>query len=216
MIPLTLTGITYSQASSGAYALILSEQPNTDSVEDEVKHPNRKLPIIIGSWEAQSIAEAFQNDIMPKRPLTHDLFATFAHSFGIKIEKVVIYKLLDGIFYSTIYAVRENDGIGVELDSRTSDAVALALRFHAPIFTYPFILDVAGVLFRTKEDIRKTYDCKNEEESEKDESVVTNEENVFAGMDIDGLYTALEVAVKTEDYEQAASIRDEINNRKLM
>ncbi|MDD4819269.1 MAG: DUF151 domain-containing protein [Flavobacteriales bacterium] len=213
LIPLILTGITYSQASSGAYALILSEDIGG------VGHTQvRKIPIIIGEWEAQSIAEVFQNDTVPKRPLTHDLFATFARAFGVEVEKVVIYKLLDGIFYSTIHAVRTSNGEKVEIDARTSDAVAMALRFHAPIYTYQSILDVAGVLFRTKEDMVKAQVSDNEEDKilTEVENEKTTVKNHFSDMDIDTLYSELETAVKSEDYEQAAVLRDEINNRKAM
>ena len=116
LIPLTLTGITYSQAHTGAYALILGEGGAS----------SRKLPIIIGAWEAQSIAVALQGDIVPKRPVTHDLFYTFAVNFGIRVTSVLIYKLLDGIFYSSVTAV-DRSGIERQIDSRTA-----AIRINLP------------------------------------------------------------------------------------
>ena len=123
LISLKVKGISYSETQSGAYALILSE-----------KDGNRKLPVIIGGFEAQSIAIAIEDEIKPSRPLTHDLFKNFANKFDIKIKKVIIHKLLDGVFYSSI--ICEKNKIEEVIDSRTSDAIALALRFNAPILTY--------------------------------------------------------------------------------
>ena len=127
LISLKVKGISYSETQSGAYALILSE-----------KDGNRKLPVIIGGFEAQSIAIAIEDEIKPSRPLTHDLFKNFANKFSIKIKKVIIHKLLDGVFYSSI--ICEKNKIEEVIDSRTSDAIALALRFNAPILTYNSIL----------------------------------------------------------------------------
>lgn len=214
LIPLTLTGITYSQTHTGAYALILSEEA-----------ASRKLPIIIGAWEAQSIAIALQGDIMPKRPMTHDLFYTFAVNFGIRVTGVVIYKLLDGIFYSSVTAV-DRSGIERQIDSRTSDAVALALRFHAPIYTYGSILDQAGIYFQTRYD--SPADFSEEANLSPDETAgradtdnvehraaakINLPENDFNGINTEDLYKKLEEAVRSEDYEQAARIRDEIRDR---
>lgn len=215
MIPLTLTGITYSQASSGAYALILSEPSDGDGDMTYMKNSGRKLPIIIGSWEAQSIAEAFQNEPKPKRPLTHDLFTIFAASFNVYIEKVVIYRLLDGIFYSMIYAVNQADGRVVELDSRTSDAVALALRFHAPIYTYEDVMDVAGVYFKTKKDNKKNMedDMNDIPTWDIDDGFIKKTLRPYSDVESDELYALLEKAVQEEDYELAAILRDEIKTR---
>ena len=130
LIELKVNRISYSQSQNGAYALILEE------VEGE-----RKLPIVIGGFEAQSIAIALDKNIEPPRPLTHDLFRNFSKTFEIKLNKVIIHKLIDGIFYSSI--IFERDKIEEILDARTSDSIALALRFDAPIFTYSKILDKA-------------------------------------------------------------------------
>ena len=132
LVKLTIKGISYSQTQNGAYALILNE------VDGE-----RKLPIVIGAFEAQSIAIALEKEIKPPRPLTHDLFKNFADRFDIVVKQVIIHKLVDGVFYSSI--ICERDKIEEIIDARTSDAIALALRFNAPIFTYKNILDKAGI-----------------------------------------------------------------------
>ena len=215
LIPLTLTGITYSQAHTCAYALILGEGGAS----------SRKLPIIIGAWEAQSIAVALQGDVVPKRPVTHDLFYTFAVNFGIRVTGVLIYKLLDGIFYSSVTAV-DRSGIERQIDSRTSDAVALALRFHAPIYTYGSILDQAGIYFQARYDDAADISDESgvredepdgdapEEDMEHPAAIRTNlPENGFDGVSTSDLYEKLEEAVQNEDYELAARIRDEIKDR---
>lgn len=215
LIPLTLTGITYSPAHTGAYALILGENGSS----------SRKLPVIIGAWEAQSIASVLQGDAVSKRPMTHDLFYTFAVNFGIRITGVVIYKLLDGIFYSSVSAV-DRDGIERQIDSRTSDAVALALRFRAPIYTYGSILDQAGIYFRTcgdsPQEASGTDDAQTDDSATQDimdgierraAAKIIPPENDFGGMPTEDLYKKLEEAVLSEDYELAARIRDEIKDR---
>ena len=131
LVKLTIKGISYSQTQNGAYALILNEVDG-----------DRKLPIVIGAFEAQSIAIALEKEIKPPRPLTHDLFKNFADRFGIIVKQVIIHKLVDGVFYSSI--ICERDKIEEIIDARTSDAIALALRFSAPIFTYKNILEKAG------------------------------------------------------------------------
>ena len=136
LVKLTIKGISYSQTQNGAYALILNE------VDGE-----RKLPIVIGAFEAQSIAIALEKEIKPPRPLTHDLFKNFAERFDIIVKQVIIHKLVDGVFYSSI--ICERDKIEEIIDARTSDAIALALRFSAPIFTYKNILDKAGIFLKT-------------------------------------------------------------------
>src|SRR5699024_5519846 len=132
LVRLNIKGISYSQTQNGAYALLLSELEG-----------DRQLPIVIGAFEAQSIAIALEKDIKPPRPLTHDLFKNFADEFSITIKQVIIHKLMDGVFYSSL--ICERDKIEEIIDARTSDAVALALRFDSPIFTYKNILDKAGV-----------------------------------------------------------------------
>ena len=204
LVRLNIKGISYSQTQNGAYALILSE------VEGE-----RKLPIVIGAFEAQSIAIALEKEIKPPRPLTHDLFKNFADRFEIVVKQVIIHKLVDGVFYSSL--ICERDGIEEIIDARTSDAIALALRFRAPIFTYKNILDKAGVYL--KSDVNK------EDEDEEKESIIV--EDLFSGevnvhssdpdykkLSLTELNNILEQAVNNEDYEKAARIRDEISKRK--
>ena len=123
LIQLTIKGISYSQTQSGAYALVLSEIEGS-----------RTLPIIIGAFEAQSIAIALETEIRPPRPLTHDLFKTFSDTFKINIKEVIIHKLVDGVFFSSLVCARE--GVEEVIDTRTSDAIAIAVRFNAPIYTY--------------------------------------------------------------------------------
>lgn len=204
LVRLNIKGISYSQTQNGAYALILSE------VEGE-----RKLPIVIGAFEAQSIAIALEKEIKPPRPLTHDLFKNFSDRFEIAVKQVIIHKLVDGVFYSSL--ICERDGIEEIIDARTSDAIALALRFQAPIFTYRNILDKAGIFLKG--------DGNKEDEEEEKESIIV--EDLFSGevkthssdqdykkLSLNELNTMLEQAVKSEDYEKAARIRDEISKRK--
>ena len=201
LVKLSIKGISYSQTQNGAYALILNE------VDGE-----RKLPIVIGAFEAQSIAIALEKEIKPPRPLTHDLFKNFAERFDIVVKQVIIHKLVDGVFYSSI--ICERDKIEEIIDARTSDAIALALRFNAPIFTYKHILDKAGIYLKT-----------NPSESEKEEpvdDVISNPESfsteaesgrAYIKYSLQELNDLLIQAVEQEDYEKAAKIRDEISKR---
>ena len=204
LIRLNIKGISYSQTQNGAYALILSEVGG-----------DRKLPIVIGAFEAQSIAIALEKEIKPPRPLTHDLFKNFSDRFGIVVKQVIIHKLVDGVFYSSI--ICERDKIEEIIDSRTSDAIALALRFKAPIFTYKNILDKAGILLKTKpkeKDISKKADAVIEDliTGDDKESVKPLSED-YSNLTIKELNKMLDEAVTEEDYEKAASIRDEISKR---
>ena len=140
LVRLNIKGISYSQTQSGAYALVLSEVKGS-----------RTLPIVIGAFEAQSIAIALEKEIKPPRPLTHDLFKSFADRFHIIIKQVIIHKLVDGVFYSSL--ICERDNIEEIIDTRTSDAIALATRFNAPIFTYENILDKAGIYLKIKDEL---------------------------------------------------------------
>lgn len=200
LVRLNIKGISYSQTQNGAYALLLSE------MEGE-----RQLPIVIGAFEAQSIAIALEKDIKPPRPLTHDLFKSFADNFGIVIKQVIIHKLVDGIFYSSL--ICERDKMEEIIDARTSDAVALALRFDAPIFTYKAILDKAGIELRSSGNkhspIRRGVVVKDEEEEKKSQK--SNDQ--FSKKSMAELEKALEKAVAEEDYEKAARLRDEISKR---
>ncbi|MFD0862797.1 bifunctional nuclease domain-containing protein [Sungkyunkwania multivorans] len=204
LVRLNIKGISYSQTQNGAYALILNE------VDGE-----RKLPIVIGAFEAQSIAIALEKEIKPPRPLTHDLFKNFADRFDVIVKQVIIHKLVDGVFYSSI--ICERDKIEEIIDARTSDAIALALRFNAPIFTYKTILDKAGIYLKVNP--------KEEEEQPDDESIIVDEiftetsetkgqsKYDFSKLSLQELYTQLDGAVANEDYEKAAKIRDEISRR---
>ncbi|RBW54679.1 hypothetical protein DS884_17165 [Tenacibaculum sp. E3R01] len=198
LIKLTIKGISYSQTQSGAYALVLSEIEGT-----------RTLPIIIGAFEAQSIAIALEKEIRPPRPLTHDLFKTFADRFSINIKQVIIHKLVDGVFFSSLLS--ERDGVEEVIDTRTSDAIALAVRFQAPIYTYENILDKAGIYLKLDEEFSE------EEGLDEDEFELTFEEEVeedaYSQMSLSELHDELNEAVSNEDYEVAAKIRDEISKR---
>lgn len=201
LIKLTIKGISYSQTQNGAYALILNE------VDGE-----RKLPIVIGAFEAQSIAIALEKDITPPRPLTHDLFKNFAERFEVVIKQVIIHKLVDGVFYSSIIA--ERDKVEEIIDARTSDAIALALRFKAPIFTYKTILDKAGIYLKPSPDTSQTT---NEEDAEVEDllsgAMETSSKEDYSRRSIKELNKILEEAVKNENYEVAARVRDEISKR---
>lgn len=204
LVKLTIKGISYSQTQNGAYALILNE------VDGE-----RKLPIVIGAFEAQSIAIALEKDIKPPRPLTHDLFKNFADRFDIVVKQVIIHKLVDGVFYSSI--ICERDKIEEIIDARTSDAIALALRFSTPIFTYKNILDKAGIYLKSnplgaEKDAHEMDDVlSNPKTFEMEESNQSGE--TYSKHSLSELMELLDGAVKDEDYEMAAKIRDEISRR---
>jgi bifunctional DNase/RNase len=202
LILLSIKGISYSQTQNGAYALVLNEVGG-----------NRTIPIVIGAFEAQAIAIAMEKEITPPRPLTHDLFKNFADAYHIQLKKVLIHKLVDGVFYSSI--VCERDGIEQAIDARTSDAIALALRFAAPIFTYPNILEKAGVYLnpnRTSDEDELADDILvplQENENQEEETPTS----VYAKHSIVELYEFLDTAIQQEDYEKAAHLRDEISKR---
>lgn len=198
---LSIKGISYSQTQNGAYALLLSD---TES--------NKQLPIIIGAFEAQSIAIALEKEIKPPRPLTHDLFKTFADRYEIRVKQVIIHKLVDGIFYSTL--ICDKEGKEETIDARTSDAIALALRFDAPIFTYKNILDKAGIFLNEKNNSPDIYDPDHlESASTEDPKEPSSLKNEYSQLTTKKLNELLEKAVNDEDYEKAAHIRDEISKR---
>ena len=190
LIRLTINRISYSKTHNGAYALLLDE-----------KNGNRKLPIVIGGFEAQSIAVALESEIRPPRPLTHDLFKNFSDCFEIKIKQVIIHKIVDGVFFSSLICVR--DKIEEIIDSRTSDAIALAIRFDSPIFTYESVLEKAGIELKV-EDLKKSPKAVNKTVKKVD----------YRKLSVNQLDKAIAIAVKNEDYELAAHLRDEINKRK--
>lgn len=198
LIQLTIKGISYSQTQTGAYALVLSEIEGT-----------RTLPIIIGAFEAQSIAIALETEIRPPRPLTHDLFKTFSDTFGIVIKEVIIHKLVDGVFFSSM--VCEKSGKEVMIDARTSDAIAIAVRFDAPIYTYENILDKAGVILKLEEEM--ALEGKKEIEKIPADLSDSKEKSSFSKLTLTQLQDQLQQAVINENYELAAKIRDEISKR---
>lgn len=200
LVRLNIKGISYSQTQNGAYALILSE------VDGE-----RKLPIVIGAFEAQSIAIALEKEIKPPRPLTHDLFKNFSDRFKIIVKQVIIHKLVDGVFYSSL--ICERDKIEEIIDARTSDAIALALRFNAPIFTYKNILDKAGIYLKGETGSITPPGAETEIEDIQPDTLEMQGTN-YKSMSLDELQTLLSQAVKNEDYEKAARLRDEISKRK--
>jgi len=197
LVRLNIKGISYSQTQSGAYALVLSEEDG-----------ERTLPIIIGALEAQSIAIALEKEIKPPRPLTHDLFKSFADRFNIVVKQVIIHKLVDGVFYSSL--ICECDKIEEIIDARTSDAIALATRFNAPIFTFENILDKAGIILKIKDETKLEKSKFKMEDLVAD---VAEESSSFKGDSLKDLNKQLDLAVSNEDYELAAKIRDEIDKR---
>lgn len=189
-----IVGLSYSQTQSGAYALVLAE---TDG--------RRRLPIIIGGFEAQAIAIELES-MQPSRPLTHDLFKSFAEEFDFNITEVLIYNLVEGIFYAKIMCV--HNGKDVEIDSRTSDAIALAVRFNCPIYTFEFILSSAGIILEDQD---------TEELSEDDltlEELASIRKEPLESISLEDLEVKLQEAIANEDYENASRIRDEIDRRK--
>lgn len=191
-IRLDIIGMSYSQSQSGAYALILGERKG-----------NRRLPIIIGGFEAQSIAIELEK-IRTPRPLTHDLFKSFADAYNIEITEVVISKFSEGVFYAKLVCT---DGtIEKEVDSRTSDAIALALRFNCPVFTYESILANAGILMEEENDL-----VKNEEQSAGGSG---SDQETFVDVPVPELKELLQHAIENEEYEKASRIRDELNKRR--
>ena len=189
-IKLNIIGLTYSQSQSGAYALMLAEE-----------NGKRRLPIIIGANEAQSIAIELEK-MTPNRPLTHDLFKSFAQTFSIQVKEILIYNLVEGIFFAKLIC-QLNDEIA-EIDARTSDAIAIAVRFDAPIYSYEFILGSAGIFLDD--------DGEGVQEKPKEEPI-TKEKKV-SKKSIKELEKLLDEALKKEDYEKASKLRDEINHRK--
>ena len=192
-IKLDIAGLSYSQTQSGAYALVLSEVIG-----------KRRLPIIIGGFEAQAIAKE-KEKMTPSRPLTHDLFKNFADNFKINLVEVIIYNLVEGIFFAKL--ICELDGKEVEIDSRTSDAIALAVRFESPIYTYEFVLNSAGIIL-DDEELSENDDITPEINLED----ITNDP--AERLTLKELKKQLENSIDNEDYEAASRFRDEINKRK--
>jgi len=195
---LEIIGLSYSQTQSGAYALVLGEV-----------NGKRRLPIIIGSFEAQAIAIELEK-MKPSRPLTHDLFKTFADAFNVIVKEVIVYNLVEGIFFAKL--VCDDNGKEVEIDARTSDAIALAIRFNCPIYTFEFILATAGIIL---EEGEKSQDIGIEEKSPVEDQLIetSSDKKSLSKINLKELDKLLKVAIKQEAYEEASRIRDEIKSR---
>ncbi len=190
-IKLDIAGLSYSQTQSGAYALVLAESGG-----------KRQLPIIIGGFEAQAIAIELEK-MTPTRPLTHDLFKNFAQAFSIEVKEVVIYNLVEGIFYSKL--ICEKDGMTTEIDARTSDAIAIGVRFNCPIYTFESILSSAGILMDETQQKEDDFSLDEEEQ--------VSTEGALNTLSVEELENQLNEALENEDYEMASKIRDEISKR---
>lgn len=200
-VKLDIVGLSYSQTQSGAYALVLGEV-----------NGRRRLPIIIGAFEAQAIAIEIEK-MTPTRPLTHDLFKSFAEAYQINVTEIIIYNLVDGVFFAKLVC---NDGQTVqEIDARTSDAIALAVRFNAVIYTYEFILSSAGIVIEGNDFLF----LENMESITKEHSSEDMQTSIpvsgYQSLSLEELQQKLEEALADEAYEKAARIRDEIAKRNL-
>lgn len=198
-VKLDIVGLSYSQTQSGAYALVLGEV-----------NGRRRLPIIIGAFEAQAIAIEIEK-MTPTRPLTHDLFKSFAQAYHIEILEIIIYNLVDGVFFAKLICT---DGQSTqEIDARTSDAIALAVRFNATIYTYEFILSSAGIVIEGNDFLfLENMEAITKEHSSED--IPTSiPGSGYQSLTLEELQEKLEEALAEEAYEKAARIRDEINKR---
>ena len=193
-IKLEILGLSYSQTQTGAYALVLGETEG-----------KRRLPIIIGNFEAQAIAIELEK-MRPSRPLTHDIFKSFADSFDINVTEVLIYNLVEGIFFAKLIYKQENKN-EIEIDTRTSDAIALAVRFKCPIYALEHILSTAGIVLDDEED------TDDEEAGISDLELIKDESSIYDSMNLNELNEELNKALMSEDYERATILRDEINRR---
>jgi bifunctional DNase/RNase len=191
-IELEIVALSHTLAQTQNYAIVLGEQGGS-----------RRLPIVIGGFEAQAIAVAMEG-MAPSRPMTHDLFKNVVETFRIDLKEIVINNLVDGIFYANLVFIQ--GGKEVEVDSRTSDALALAVRFGCPIYSYEFILDQAGIILEedTEREVQKAKTRRQQQPKEKGIEDYSTEE----------LESMLETVLEEEDYEKAARIRDELNRRK--
>jgi bifunctional DNase/RNase len=199
-VRLNVLGISYSQTQTGAYALVLAEE-----------NGNRRIPIIVGGFEAQAIAIQLEG-LKPARPLTHDLFFSFANTFSISLLEVNVHKLEEGVFYSKLTCF---DGTQtIEIDSRTSDAIALALRFKCPIFSTEEILTKAGIIIDFEQESNETQEESEKFEVEEENASSTSSISDLAEASMEDLEKLLGEAIAAEDYERASKIRDEIKRRK--
>jgi len=198
-VKLDIVGLSYSQTQSGAYALVLGEV-----------NGRRRLPIIIGAFEAQAIAIEIEK-MTPSRPLTHDLFKTFAQTYKIEIKEILIYNLVDGVFFAKLICT--NGDQTEEIDARTSDAIALAVRFNAAIYTYEFILSSAGIVIEGNDFLfLENMDNLSKEHGQEDIGTSIPGTN-YGSLSLEELNQKLQEAIAEEAYEKAARIRDELNKR---
>lgn len=189
---LIIRGISYSQTQSGAYALLL-----------EHEETGVKLPVVIGNFEAQSISLGLEKDLRPPRPLTHDLFTKFVNSTHYTLESVIIYQIIDGVFFSNLNFKNTENGEELILDSRTSDAVAMAVRFDAPIYTTEQVLNEAGILL----------EIDNNNELPEPETASESETSDLRKLSTEELQILLDDAVREEDYDSAMEIQEELKRR---
>ncbi len=203
-IPLDIVGLQPSMTQTHNYAVVLGERGG-----------NRRLPIIIGAFEAQAIAVAVER-MLPNRPLTHDLFKNTLDTFNIELKEVVISNLLDGVFYARLICSKGGDSY--EIDSRTSDALAMAVRFNCPIYTYEFILEAAGVVLEEPEESATSSKASKAPRTPANAPTsggrASDSRGQLAHLSLDELQRMLSEVLANEDYEQAALVRDEINKRK--
>ena len=189
---LIIRGISYSQTQSGAYALLL-----------EHEETGVKLPVVIGNFEAQSISLGLEKDLRPPRPLTHDLFTKFVNSTHYTLESVIIYQIIDGVFFSNLIFKNTENGEELILDARTSDAVAMAVRFDAPIYTTEQVLNEAGILL----------EIDNNNELPEPEEALESETSDLKKLSTEELQILLDDAVREEDYDAAMEIQEELKRR---
>jgi len=192
-IELEIVALSHSITQTHSYAVVLGEINGL-----------RRLPIVIGGFEAQAIAVALEH-MQPSRPLTHDLMKNFMNAFGVELQEIIINDLQEGIFYSKLVCFTENDT--VEIDSRTSDALALAVRFGCPIYTYENILENAGIMMEDGAPKKNRGEAVGIEET-------GSGRNDLSILNIEELNTLLNEVLEAEDYIRAIAIRDELNKRK--
>jgi bifunctional DNase/RNase len=199
-IELEIVALSHSITQTHSYAVVLGEVAGL-----------RRLPIVIGGFEAQAIAVALEK-MQPSRPLTHDLMKNFMTAFNIELHEIIISDLQEGIFYSKLVCSSDNDTI--EIDSRTSDALALAVRFGCPVYTYEHILESAGIMMEDTGTTKKRKGTAAVAAQKEEEPTVTSSKDDLKSMTLDDLTTLLNEVLEQEDYIRAIAIRDEINNRK--
>ena len=203
-VQLDIAAIKQSDSQNNAYVLLLNETIG-----------KRQLPIVIGWCEARSIAIALDGAEEPDRPLTHDLFKTMGDKFNIVVQKIVVHTLIEGIFHSSFHCKHKDTGKEIAIDARTSDAIAIAIRYNCPIFTYEDILSRAGIIINSTHEEEEDDDDKNIEdlnlEEEKDKMAEPQALNILSLTKLKRLLTKV---IEEEDYEKASEIRDEINKRK--